>query len=117
MRKLVDVLVVNAVEAEMSGAPPVRDLASALAAAGHLAGQYNSVIVTAGAHGLAVCVARGEPVAIPARKVTVVSSHGAGDCFTGTLAAQIASGHPLIDACHAASDAAARHVAGDPQEQ
>ncbi len=112
LRKLVDVLVVNAVEAEMSGAAPVTDLASAVAAATTLAGAYRNVVVTAGAQGLALCTAGGGPVAIPARKVAVVSTHGAGDCFTGTLAAGLALGQSLVDACHAASDAAALHVSG-----
>lgn len=112
LRRLVDVLVVNAVEAEMSGAAAVSDLGSALAAAGHLAALYSNVIVTAGGQGLAVCVAGNEPVAVPARKVKVVSTHGAGDCFTGTLAAKLAQGQPLIEACRSAADAAALHVAG-----
>jgi ribokinase len=112
LRRLVDVLVVNAVEAEMSGAAPVSDLESAQAAARHLARQFGSVIVTAGAQGLAVCEAGGEAIVVPARKVKVVSTHGAGDCFTGTLAAKLAMGQSLVEACHAASDAAAWHVAG-----
>lgn len=112
LRRLVDVLVVNAVEAEMSGAAPVSDLGSALAAAGYLAAQYKSVIVTAGGHGLAVSAPGVEPTAVLARKVPVISTHGAGDCFTGALAAALALGQPLLEACRAASDAAARHVSG-----
>lgn len=112
MRRLVDLLVVNAVEAEMSGASSITGLDSALAAAALLASSYRNVVVTAGAHGSAVCTAGGEPVAVPAQKVRVSSTHGAGDCFTGTLAAQLALGQPLVEACRAASDAAARHVAG-----
>ncbi len=108
----VDVLIVNAVEAEMLGAGPVTDLPSALAAAGYLAAQYDSVVVTAGAHGLAVCSRVGAQVTIPARKVTVLSTHGAGDCFTGTLAAALVTGQSLEEACRTASDAAARHVSG-----
>jgi ribokinase len=117
LQALVGVLVVNAVEAEMSGAAPVRDMGAALVAAGFLAARYQSVIVTAGAQGLAVCADGGRPVAVPARKVEVVSTHGAGDCFTGTLAAKLAQGHPLIEACRAASDAAARHVAGQARDE
>ncbi|NBE07347.1 PfkB family carbohydrate kinase [Paragemmobacter ruber] len=108
----VDVLVVNAVEAAMFGADPVTDLASARAAAGHLAARFGSVVVTAGAAGLAACTAGGARITLPARKVTVASTHGAGDCFTGTLAAAMATGHDLESACQQASDAAARHVAG-----
>jgi ribokinase len=110
----VDILVVNAVEAEMLGAAPVTDLASALAAARHLAARFRTVVVTAGAMGLAAATDGDVRITIPARKVPVVSSHGAGDCFTGTLAAAIAQGRPLPEACQEASDAAARHVQSGP---
>ncbi|MFM7444181.1 MAG: PfkB family carbohydrate kinase, partial [Tabrizicola sp.] len=102
---MIDHLVVNAVEAEMLGTAPVTDLASAFSAARHLAAQYRGVIVTAGASGFAVCASGIDPVAMPARKVQVSSTHGAGDCFTGTLAASLALGQPLVQACRAASDA------------
>lgn len=112
LRDMVDVLVVNAVEAEMFGAAPVQDLKTALDAAGNLAAAYGSVVVTAGSKGLAVATASGERFSLPARKVEVVSSHGAGDCFTGAMAAALARGEGLAGACRMASDAAARHVAG-----
>ena len=110
--RLVDILVVNAVEAEMMGTGPVSDLASAAAAADSLAARFDTVIVTAGAAGLA---ARGRvegAFQLPAQKVDVVSSHGAGDAFIGTLACQLAAGQTLLPACGAAAASAARHVAG-----
>lgn len=111
LRALVDVLVVNAVEAEMFGAGAVTDLASALAAARRLGAEYGSVVVTAGAQGLAVRTPEVEAT-LPARKVRVSSTHGAGDCFTGTLAAELARGASLAEGCAVAADAAAAHVAG-----
>ena len=111
-RRLVDILVVNAVEAEMMGAARVCCLHGAADAAKKLADQFETVIVTAGSAGLAAWGAHGEVVLLPAEKVQVVSSHGAGDVFVGTLAAQIAAGQGLEAACRAASTAAARHVAG-----
>lgn len=113
LRGAVDVLVVNAIEAEMFGTDPVIDLASALVAARQLAAHYANVVVTAGAHGLAAWTAEGAQITLPARKVRVSSTHGAGDCFTGTLAASLASGQSLAEACAAASDAAASHVEGN----
>ena len=112
MAGLVDLLVVNAVEAEMMGAGPVDDLASAGIAAQHLAGQYRTVIVTAGGDGLAACGVDQVLFLLPADKVQVVSSHGAGDSFIGTLATRLAEGRDLQTACRDASRAAARHVAG-----
>ncbi len=107
---LVDILVVNAVEAEMMGMAKVTDLVSAAGAAKRLADQFESVIVTAGSHGLAAFSAEDEEIAIPAEKVAVVSSHGAGDAFIGALAACLVRGCDLKTACGQASGAAARHV-------
>ncbi|HLQ18703.1 MAG TPA: PfkB family carbohydrate kinase [Tabrizicola sp.] len=112
LAEAVDVLVVNAVEAEMFGAQPVLDLTSALAAARYLSASFASVVVTAGAEGLAMRTRQGDETTVAARKVTVASTHGAGDCFTGTLAAALALGQSLPDAGRTASEAAAEHVAG-----
>jgi ribokinase len=112
MAALVDVLVVNAVEAAMMGAGPVTSLQSAGLAARHLAQTCRAVIVTAGAQGLAGC-GPDEQFAVPAERVTVKSTHGAGDSFTGTLAAALVQSVPMLDAARKASLAAARHVAGN----
>lgn len=109
---LVDVLVVNAVEAGMMGASPVGDLQGAARAARHLAARFKSVVVTAGAQGLAARGAGGDSLILPAEKITVVSSHGAGDAFVGALATALARGEDLATACRAASKAAALHVSG-----
>lgn len=111
-RQRVDILVVNAVEAEMMGAGPVTDLPSAAAAAQRLAVEFAKVIVTAGAQGLAVWAKATGAFSIPAEPVNVVSSHGAGDAFVGALAAGLVRGIGLQPATKAASIAAARHVAG-----
>jgi ribokinase len=119
--RLVDILVVNAVEAEMMGTAPVTSLTSAAAAAKALADQaladqaladrFETVIVTAGALGLAAW-ADGAPFTLAAEMVPVVSSHGAGDAFIGALAAALTRGEALGAACAAASCAAAAHVSG-----
>ena len=109
---LVDILVVNAVEAEMMGTAPVCCLPSAADAAAHLAARFEAVIVTAGSKGLAAWSAEDEAFQLPARQVTVVSSHGAGDAFIGALAAALVSGAGFRSACDQASQAATRHVAG-----
>ncbi len=104
--RLVDVLVVNAIEAEMLGAEPVADLASAERAACALAALAPVVIVTAGGDGVAVRDANESWVLAPHR-VALVSTHGAGDAFVGALAAQLATGQPLRDAVVYANAAAA----------
>lgn len=109
---LVDVLVVNAVEAEQMGADEVCCLHSAADAARKLAARFPAVIVTAGAQGLAAWTDTDELLSIPAQKVKAISSHGAGDAFIGSLANRLAHGDGFETACRAASTAAARHVAG-----
>lgn len=106
----VDVLIVNRVEAEDISGLPVKDQASAMAALPSVASDSRSVVITLGGGGLVVGQAGEAPVFIEALPVKVTSTHGAGDCFVGVLAAQIASGASLLDACHAANSAAAAHV-------
>jgi ribokinase len=112
---LVDILVVNAVEAEMLGGGSVSDLGSAAAAARRLRKLSATVIVTAGAQGLAA-MSDTESLEIAAHPVTHPETHGAGDAFVGALAAQLAESRPLPDALHYANAAAALHV-GMPEDR
>ena len=67
-RRLVDILVVNAVEAEMMGTAKVSSLHGAAEAAKKLADQFETVIVTAGGEGLAAFGATVEAFQLPAEK-------------------------------------------------
>ena len=107
---LVDILVVNAIEAEDMGASPVTDLGSARQAAIDLSAQVPTVIVTAGGDGVAWAVRDGNSGAIPALPVTVISTHGAGDVFIGTLCHAIVQGADVEAALNQANAAAARHI-------
>jgi ribokinase len=106
----IDVLIVNAVEAEMLGGGAVDDLASAAMAAERLAAMVPAVIVTAGGHGLAIHSAAGSAT-VGAHRVALVSTHGAGDAFVGALAAQLAQDVSLEQASIYANAAAAVLVA------
>lgn len=106
----IDILVVNAVEAEMMGADPVCCLHSAADAAKGLAARFEAVIVTAGAKGLAAVGPDDDAFTLPAEKVQVVSSHGAGDAFIGAMSAALVQGKSMFEAAKAASHAAALHV-------
>lgn len=113
-RELVDMLVVNAVEAEQLCGVEVDDLASAARAAEKLSSMFASSVVTAGGHGVAGC-RRGFPsIELPALPVELVSTHGAGDVFVGSLAAGMAAGRPFGDSLTAANQAAAEHVSRRP---
>ncbi len=112
---LVDVLVVNAIEAEMLGAAVVRDLASALDAARRLRVFAPAVVVTAGSHGLALSEA-GRNATLPAHRVADAQTHGAGDAFIGALAAQLGAGARLTSALAYANATAALHVSTQTPE-
>ncbi len=107
---LVDVLIVNAIEAEQLGDVAVENLASAEKAALALSERFGVIVVTAGGDGV-VGASRGQrPHSLPAIPVKLVSTHGAGDVFVGTLACAMAAGQPLADCLLAANHAAAKRV-------
>ncbi|MGB3418425.1 MAG: ribokinase [Mesorhizobium sp.] len=110
LRSLVDVLIVNALEAEQSCGVEVVDLPSAAHAAETLCRTFPSVVVTAGGDGVAGCRHGQKAIQIPPLPVDLVSTHGAGDVFVGTLAAALAAGETLEAALKNANIAAARHV-------
>lgn len=108
--QLVDILVVNAIEAEQFSGHPVNDLVSARDAALTLSSRYAIVVVTAGGDGV-VGIERGhEPVAVPAMQVRLVSTHGAGDVFVGSFATALAGGQAFAECLNVANRAAAIHV-------
>lgn len=110
---LVDILVVNAIEAEAIAEVPVVDtLDGAMAAARILARRFPVAVVTAGGEGVACATTDDAEIALPAIPITVVSTHGAGDEFVGVLAADLARGSPLPEALDAANRAAALLVSG-----
>jgi ribokinase len=106
----VDVLVVNAVEAEMICGVAVTNLSAATKAAVLLSDQVANVVVTAGGLGLAVAKRGDTPYAEPAHSVKLVDTHGAGDAFIGALAARLASGVSVTEAVRFANAAAALFV-------
>lgn len=123
LKSLIDILVVNSLEAEGLGSCPVTDLASAQEAARQLARDFPAVIVTAGGNGVAFCTADDEAALAP-HNIRLVSTHGAGDAFIGALSADLAKGETLRFAVTRANAAAAvivsmpdteRHMLGEKQ--
>lgn len=104
-----DLLVVNRVEAaDILG---LADIGAALPGAAVALSKLGprAVIVTLGGDGL-VLFEDGSVTAMPALKVDVVSTHGAGDAFLGALAAELDRGVALAEACRFGAAAAALHV-------
>jgi ribokinase len=106
----VDILVVNAVEAEMICGVAVTSLPEATEAAALLSEQVAHVVVTAGGLGLAVAEHGNTPYAEAAHAVKLIDTHGAGDAFIGALAARWASGASVAEAVRFANAAAALFV-------
>lgn len=113
----VDVLVVNRVEAEMMSGAIVEDAETAKQALPALGAGKRDVIITLGGEGLVLQSRGGGPQFLAPHKVRAVSTHGAGDCFVGALAARLASGEPLAESCETANHAAASFVALRQEER
>ena len=112
MASTIDILVVNAIEAEALSGVPVEELSGAHNAARKLTEKFLVVVVTAGGNGVAVAERNGESFTLAAEPITVVSTHGAGDVFTGALVAALGNGFPVAQAIAEANRTAADHVAG-----
>ena len=107
----VDVLVVNRGEAAaLAGVADPEAAAVALAGEGTRRGDRD-----AWGRGVGGGLGGGLGADAPAPKVEVVSTHGAGDAFTGALAARLAKGDGLGEALRFAQGAAALMVATDPE--
>ncbi|MEO1679354.1 MAG: PfkB family carbohydrate kinase [Pseudomonadota bacterium] len=108
----VDVLIANRVEAaDLLGTPPdAMDPPTAVERLRTIAPGAR-IVLTLGGDGVAFTDGTGAVRSAPARPVQVISTHGAGDVFVGTLAAAEIAGRSFPDAVAAAQDAAATHVA------
>jgi ribokinase len=109
--RLVDLLVVNGLEASRIGARsvPTPDTAVEVAAAIRERLGVPTVVVTLGGQGVAA-VTPSDRLKLPAWPVDVVQTVGAGDAFAGTLVAELASGAPFARALSYATAAGALAV-------
>jgi ribokinase len=106
---LVDILILNESELGLLAKAELNDTddhARFIGAARSLqAGQEKIICVTLGKRGVLTLV-NDKPAIIPGRAVTAVDTTGAGDCFVGAVAAQLAGGKPIRDALDYANAAA-----------
>ncbi|HEV7949146.1 MAG TPA: ribokinase [Glaciihabitans sp.] len=106
---LCDPLVVNESEAAAVAGQPVDSIEDARRVAEALLSRCLSVVVTLGGDG--VVVASGSQVEhLPAERVTVVDTTGAGDAFVGALVARLAQGGTLRNAVEVGISAGAKAV-------
>ena len=106
---LVDILILNETELGVLAQTELHDTdepARFIEAARRLPTASDKIIcVTLGKRGV-LALADGEPSLIAGRAVKAVDTTGAGDCFVGALAAQLANGKPIRDALNYANAAA-----------
>jgi ribokinase len=109
MLDLVDILILNESELGLLTRTELRDTdddARFIDAARSLqTGKDKIICVTLGKRGVLALV-HGEPVIVPGRAVKAVDTTGAGDCFVGAVAAQLAGGRTIRDALGYANVAA-----------
>ncbi|MEZ0344960.1 MAG: ribokinase [Infirmifilum sp.] len=106
----VDILTPNRVEASMLSGVEVMDIKSALQAGRTLLEMgVGAVVMTLGSDG-ALLVTRKEALLVPAVRVRVVDTTGAGDAFNAGLAFGVAKGYTLVEATRIGSIAAALKV-------
>jgi ribokinase len=110
---LVDILILNETELALLAKTKLRDSdddARFFVAARSLLKSSNKIIcVTLGKRGV-LALADGEPLIIPGHTVKAVDTTGAGDCFVGAVAAQLAGGKSIRDALVYANAAASISV-------
>ena len=106
----IDLLIVNQLEAKMllNEKPSIFNNLDALRKLQNLGPK--EVIITLGAEGYTGISKNGEIFSEPGIKVDVLSTHGAGDSFVGTLAAFICKGEPISVAAQYAQASSALHV-------
>jgi ribokinase len=109
MLDLVDILIFNETELGFLTKRELRDTddhARFIEAARSLqAGKDKTICVTLGKRGVLALV-NGKPLIMPGRAVKAVDTTGAGDCFVGAVAAQLAGGKSMGDALDYANAAA-----------
>ena len=106
----IDLLIVNQLEAKMliNEEPSIFNNFDALQKLQNLGPK--EVIITLGADGYTGISKNEEIFSEPGIKVDVLSTHGAGDSFVGTLAAFICKGEPINIAAQYAQASSALHV-------
>jgi ribokinase len=106
---LVDILILNETELGLLARAELRDtddLSSFIEAARSLQADKDRIVcVTLGRRGV-IALVDGEPLIISGHVVEAVDTTGAGDCFVGAVAAQLANGRPIRDAFEYANIAA-----------
>ena len=108
--KLVDILLVNKIEAQDITQQNILDLEDIKSASQILSKKIPIVIISAGEKGVVFCERNKEPIHIDALKVKVKSTHGAGDTFAGTFCSALVLKKNLREAIKIANKKAGEFI-------
>ena len=104
----VDIVTPNIIEAEqITGMQAAEERADRQVASKLVERGAGAAVLKIGSRGSLVVSADGEIARVPAYRVDIVDTTGAGDAFTGTLAVAVARGNCLADAARIANAAGA----------
>ena len=110
LQTLIDILLVNAIEAEEITNNKLSNLDDVLIACRLLSKNFPLAIISIGQNGVVICEKEKEPVHFEALKVNIKNTHGAGDTFAGTFCAALVSGEELDEAIKIAIKKAAEFI-------
>ena len=109
IRDLADVIILNESELSFLSKTELRDSDDDSrfidAARSMQAGKHQIICVTLGKRGM-VALVKGEPMIVAGHAVEAIDTTGAGDCFVGAVAAQLAGGRSIREALDYANAAA-----------
>ena len=108
--KLIDILLVNEIEAKYIANMEILNLEDLKTASKILSNNIPIVIISAGEKGVMLCEKDKNPIHFEGLKVLVKSTHGAGDTFAGTFCANLVLGKKLIEAIKIANKKAAEFI-------
>jgi len=117
LEPLIDILVLNRIEAEQYFKRPFANADEVASALTRTRSPIHTLIVTLGEDGLVYRDKSARVDTKSACSVVVHSTHGAGDMFCGALASQLITANSLSTALDYAMAAAACHVSATPDQR
>ena len=108
--KLVDILLVNKVEAQDISKQKIETLKDIKKVSKKLSKYIPTVIISAGEQGAVLCENNNDPIHFKGLKVKVKSTHGAGDTFAGILCTSLILGKNIEEAIKIANLKAAEFI-------
>ena len=108
--KFIDILLVNTIEAQDITEREIIDIRDTKIASKILSNKIPIAIISAGDKGVVLCEKDRNPIHFEGLKVSVKSTHGAGDTFAGTFCASLVLGKKIEESIKIANKKAAEFI-------